>query len=55
MANIDQKLLLGEILLRLIVILLLTIGTLIISRYILKRWIWPVIKKQNIPKKFYAL
>src|SRR5664280_726183 len=55
MANIDKKLLLGEILLRLIVILLLTIGTLIISRYILKRWIWPVIKKAKYSEKILRL
>ena len=45
MVEIEQALPLGGILLRLAVILVLTIGAIIISRLILKRLLWPIIKK----------
>ncbi len=45
MVEIEQVLPLGGILLRLAVILVLTIGAIIISRLILKRLLWPKIKK----------
>jgi MscS family membrane protein len=43
--DIGRTLVLSIVLLRLVVILLVTIGTILISRSILKRWIWPEIKK----------
>ena len=45
MVNIEWILSLGVVLLRLVVILVLTIGAIIISRLILKRLLWPKIKK----------
>ena len=45
MVEIGQGLPLGGILLKLAVILILTIGAIILSRLILKRLLWPVIKK----------
>jgi MscS family membrane protein len=48
-------LLLGAILLRMIVILLVTIGTLIISRFILKTWLWKAIKKIKNSDKIFLL
>ena len=45
MVNIEWILSLGVVLLKLIVVLLVTIGTIIISQLILKRWLWPTIKK----------
>ncbi|MFZ2498346.1 MAG: hypothetical protein ACP5N0_03645 [Methanosarcina sp.] len=45
MVEIKQVLPLGGILLRLAFILILTIGVIIVSRLILKRLLWPSIKK----------
>ena len=45
MIDIGRMLSLSIVLLRLVVILLAMIGALIISRSILKRWLWPAIKK----------
>lgn len=45
MVEIEQILPLGRILLRLAVILVLTIGAIIVSRLVLKRLLWPAIKK----------
>jgi hypothetical protein len=42
----------GVILLRLIIILVLTIGAFTISRLILKRWIWLALKKGKNPVKY---
>lgn len=55
MVATEQKLLFVEILLRLVVILLVTIGTLHISRLILKRWLWPVTKKTKNSEKIFRL
>jgi MscS family membrane protein len=43
--NIEWILSLGVVLLKLIFVLLVTIGTIIISQLILKRWLWPAVKK----------
>lgn len=48
MVNIEQMLSIGIVLLRLVVILLVSISTIIISQLILKRWLWPAIKKTKI-------
>lgn len=45
MIEIEQMLPLGGIFLRLVVILVLTIGAILLSRLILKRLLWPAIKK----------
>ena len=45
MVNIEWILSLGVVLLKLIFVLLVTIGTIIISQLILKRWLWPAVKK----------
>lgn len=50
-----ERLQIGVILLRLIIILVLTIGTFTISRLILKRWIWPVFKKGKSSGKIFHL
>jgi hypothetical protein len=43
--DIEQAHSLGFILFWLVVILLVTIGTLVISRLLLMQWLWPLIKK----------
>ena len=48
MVEIKQVLPLGRILLRLTVILVLTSGAIIVSRLILKRLLWPKVKKTKI-------
>lgn len=45
MVEIEQMLPFGIILLKLAVILVLTIGAIIVSRLVLKRLLWPAIKK----------
>jgi MscS family membrane protein len=45
MVDTEQMLSIGAVFLRLVVILLVTIGTIIISQLILKHWLWPAIKK----------
>ena len=55
MVSIERIQLFGAILLRLVVILLVTIGTLMISRLILKRWLWPAIKKTKYSDKIFRL
>ncbi|AKB18150.1 MULTISPECIES: mechanosensitive ion channel family protein [unclassified Methanosarcina] len=47
MVYIERTLSTSIVLLRLVIILLVMIGTIIISRSILKRWIWPIIKKKE--------
>lgn len=49
---------LGSVLLRLVIILVIMIGTIIIIRWTLKRWIWPAVKKTKsgvVEKIFYLL
>jgi MscS family membrane protein len=56
--NIEQMLSLSVVLLRLVVILLATIGTLIISKLILNRWLWPAVKNTKTKyadKMFFLL
>ncbi|MGB9131286.1 MAG: mechanosensitive ion channel family protein [Methanosarcina sp.] len=55
MVNIEWILSLGIVLLKLIVVLLVTIGTIIISQLILKRWLWPTIKKTKAADKIFRL
>ncbi len=56
MVNIEWILSLGVVFLRLIVVMLVTIGTVIISQLILKRWLWPKIKKtKDVDKTFRLL
>ncbi|MDP4197653.1 MAG: mechanosensitive ion channel [Bacteroidota bacterium] len=55
MVDIEQILLLGLIILRLVVVLLFTIGALSISRFILKRWLWPAIKTLKSSDKIFRL
>lgn len=55
MVSIEQIQLFGAILLRLVFILLATIGTLLISRFILKQWLWPAIKKTKSSEKIFRL
>ncbi|WP_440948085.1 hypothetical protein ACSAZL_07550 [Methanosarcina sp. T3] len=45
MVEIEQILPLGRILLRLAIILVLTTGAIIVSRLVLKRLLWPAIKR----------
>lgn len=47
MVDIGRTLSISIVLLRLVIILLAMIGALIISRSILKHWLWPVIKKKE--------
>lgn len=53
MINVEQILLFGVVLLKMVVILLATICTLVISQLILKRWLWPAIKKAKNSDKIF--
>ena len=55
MVDIEHILLLGIIILKLVVILLVTIGALFISRFILKRWLWPAIEKGKYSNRIFRL
>ncbi|MDQ1254348.1 MAG: MscS family rane protein [Euryarchaeota archaeon] len=55
MVSIEQIQLLIAIFLNLALILLVTIGALMISRLILKHWLWPAIKKTKYSDKIFRL
>ena len=58
MVETKNMLSIGFVLLRLVILLVMILGTIIIIRWTLKRWLWPAVKKTKpevVDKIFYPL